>query len=155
MLIKCIQNRELRRSGPIYILQEILNYQLCTVPRTVRNNLSISRTQGPETKLHEPRGAPHMGPHVWPNLQCEFQARPLPFSHTTSTGINYFKSNSQLTYRACWFPMAVSNQVVSLDRRLKQWTVFNNLISMGRTTSLASTHNFKNKPFPWLKWEPD
>ena len=79
--------------------------------------------KGPKIKLPEPRGAPHMGPHAWPNLQCEFQATPLPFSHSPSTSINHFQSKSQLTHRTCWFPMAVSNQVVSLDQRLTQWTV--------------------------------
>jgi len=64
-MIKYIHNRELRRSGPIYILQEIPNYQSCTVPETVRNNLSISCMQGLEAKLPEPRGAP---PHGIPHL---------------------------------------------------------------------------------------
>jgi hypothetical protein len=98
---------------------------------------------------------PHMGPHIWPDLQCKFHATPLPFSHTPSTGINRFQSKSQLTYQACWSPMGVSNQVVSLYQRLKQQTVFNKLISMGRTTSLVSAHNFKIKPFPRWKWEPN
>ena len=84
---------------------------------------------------------PHMGPHVWPDLQCEFQATLLPFSHTPSMGTNYFQSKSQLIYQACWFPMAVSNQVASLDQRLRQRTVLNKIVPMDRTTSLASAHN--------------
>ena len=50
-MIKCIHDRELRRSESIYILQEIPNHQLCTVLGTVRNNLSISRTQRTENKV--------------------------------------------------------------------------------------------------------
>ena len=50
-MIKYIHNRELRRSGPIYILQEIPNHQLYTVLGTVRNNLSISRTQRTGNKV--------------------------------------------------------------------------------------------------------
>ena len=64
-MIKCICNREFWQSGSIYILQEIPNHQLCTVPGTVCNKLSISRTQGPKTKLPESRGAP---PHGTPRL---------------------------------------------------------------------------------------
>ena len=118
-MIKCIQNRELRRSGPIYILQEIPNHQLSTVSRLYVTTFQLVVPQGPETKLLKPKGAsPHGTPRlawspmwvlVWPDLLCEFQATPLPFSHTPSMGKHHFQSKSQLTYRACWFPMAVSN----------------------------------------------
>ena len=130
-----------------YLITSYVQFQGCT------NNLSISRTQGPETKLPEPRGGP---PHGTPRLAWSpmwVSATPLPFSRSSSTGINHFQSKSQLIYWACWFPMALSNQVVSLDQRLRQRTVLNKIIP--RTTSLASAHNIKNKPFPWLKWELD
>ena len=140
-MIKCIHNRELRRSGPIYILQEIPNHQLSTVSRLYKTTFQLVVPKNRKQSYPNPEAHPHMGPHVWPDLQCEFQATPLPFSHTPSTGTNHFQSKSQLIYQACWFPMAVSNQVASLDQRLRQRTVLNKIIPMDRTTSLASTHN--------------
>jgi hypothetical protein len=64
-VIKRIHNRELRRSGPIYILQEIPNYQLRTAHDTTCNNLAINCTRGSELELPKPRGAP---PHGTPRL---------------------------------------------------------------------------------------
>jgi len=146
-MIKCIQNRELRRSGPIYILQEIPNHQLSTVSRLYVTTFQLVVPKDRKQSYPNPEAHPHMGPHVWPDLQCEFQATLLPFSHTPSMGTNYFQSKSQLIYRACWFPMAVSDQVVPLDQRLRQRTVLNKIIPMDRTTSLTSAHNFKTSHF--------
>jgi len=129
-MIKCIHNRELRRSGPIYILQEIPNHQLSTVSRLYVTTFQLVVPKDRKQSYPNPEAHPHMGSHVWPDLQCEFQATPLPFQ---------FKS--QLIYQACWFPMAVSNQVTLLDQRLRQRTVLNKIIPMDRTTSLASAHN--------------
>jgi len=130
-MIKCIQNRELRRSGPIYILQEIPNHQLSTVSRLYKTTFQLVVPKNRKQSYPNPEAHPHMGPHVWPDLQCEFQATPLPFQ---------FKS--QLIYQACWFPMAVSNQVASLDQRLRQRTVLN-------ITNFCP--QLKIKPFPWSK----
>jgi len=129
-MIKYIHNRELQRSGPIYILQEIPNHQLSTVSRLYKTTFQLVVPKNRKQSYLNPEAHPHMGPHVWPDLQCEFQATPLPFQ---------FKS--QLIYQACWFPMAVSNQVTLLDQRLRQRTVLNKIIPMDRTTSLASAHN--------------
>ena len=104
-------------------------------------NFQLAVPKDRKQSYPNPEARPHMGPHVWPDLQCEFQATPLPFSHMPSTGTNHFQSKSQLIYQACWFPMAVSNQVASLDQRLRQRTVLNKIVPMDRTTSLASTHN--------------
>ena len=146
-MIKCIQNRELRRSGPIYILQEIPNHQLSTVSRLYVTTFQLVVPKDRKQSYPNPEAHPHMGSHVWPDLQCEFQATLLPFSHTPSMGTNYFQSKSQLIYQACWFPMAVSNQVASLDQRLRQRTVLNKIVPMDRTTSLASAHNLKSSHF--------
>ena len=147
-MLKYIHNRELQRSGPIYILQEIPNHQLSIVSRLYETTFQLVVPKDRKQSYPNPEAHPHMGPHVWPDLQCEFQATPLPFSHTPSTGTNHFQSKSQLIYRVCWFPMAVSNQVVSLNQKVKQRTVLNKIIPMGRTASLASVHNIKDKPFP-------
>ena len=141
-MIKCIHNQELRQSGPIYILQEIPNHQLSTVSRLYEIIFQLVVPKNRKQSYSNPEAHPHMGPHVWPDLQCEFQATPLPFSHTPSMGTNHFQSKSQLIYQACWFPMAVSDQVVSLDQRLRQRTVLIKIIPMDRTTFLASAHNF-------------
>ena len=105
-MIKCIHNRELWRSGPIYILQEIPNHQSCTTP-----GLYVTTFQSvvPKDRKQSYQAHPHMGPYILPDLQCEFQSTPLPFSHSPSMDINHFQSKSQLIYRVCWFPMAVSN----------------------------------------------
>ena len=100
-MIKCIHNRELRRSGPIYILQEILNHQLSTVSRLYETTFQLVVSKNRKQNYQNPEAHPHMGSHVWPDLQCEFQATSLPFSHMPSTGINHFQSKSQLTYQAC------------------------------------------------------
>ena len=108
-MIKCIHNQELRLSGPIYILQEIPNHQLSTVSRLYKTTFQLVVPKNRKQSYPNSEAHPHMGSHVWPDLQCEFQATLLAFSHTPSMGTNYFQSKSQLIYQACWFPMAVSN----------------------------------------------
>ena len=154
-MIKCIHDRELRRSESIYILQEIPNHQLCTVLGTVRNNLSISRTQRTGNKVTwTQRCTPTWDPTPGLIFNVSFRLRPC-LSLTPKHGYKSFPIQEPTNLPDLLDPMAVSNQVVSLDQRLKQWTVLNKLISTSRTTSLASAQNFKNKPFPWLKWDLD
>ena len=111
--------------------------------------------KGPEIKLPEPRGAPPHGTQrlAWSSMWVSGYAH--AFLSRPKHGYKSFPIQEPTNLPDLLDPMAVSNQVVSLHQRLKQWTVLNKLISTSRTTSLASAHNFKNKPFPWLKWKPD
>ena len=111
--------------------------------------------KGPKIKLPEPRGAP---PHGTPRLAWS----PMWVSGYIPTFLPHAKHG----YKS--FPIQEPTNLPSLlvpdsSKRLgsitwskiKTMNSLNKLISTSRTTSLASAQNFKNKPFPWLKWKPD
>ena len=140
-MIKCIHNRELRRSGPIYILQEIPNCQLCTVVRTILHNLASICFKDRNCNYPNPGTHPHMGPHVWPDLQCEFHATPLPFSCTPSTGTEQFQSKNQLLPDFSWTPSS-SKQLGKITWSSVKTTngPYLESLSWAELPSLASAH---------------
>jgi hypothetical protein len=87
----------------------------------------------------------YMRPHVrWSSLITDAGFRPRTCLSPTRQAQVQIISNPRVTYRACWFPMALSNQVISLDQRLKNTGILHKINHDGQNYITSFCHYRKH-----------